>query len=201
MFDGWYDISKRSKNWHKAAIPTTQMDWEITELVKIFDDLNPKRVLEIGSEKGGTLWYWMTALDAGSKIVNIDILQNQTPEVAAALPGEWASWAPVGVEYHPVIGRSDDPQVYKKAMEYLGGEIDFLFIDGLHSYEGAKSDFLAYGQHVRKGGIIALHDLLTPEAQPWIEVGQLWDEIRAAGYLVRELKCGYHKCGIGVVYI
>jgi len=36
--------------------------------------------------------------------------------------------------------------------------IDFLFIDGDHSYEGIKGDWEAWSNHIRPGGIVALHD-------------------------------------------
>ncbi|NEO93666.1 MAG: class I SAM-dependent methyltransferase [Moorea sp. SIO3G5] len=36
--------------------------------------------------------------------------------------------------------------------------IDFLFIDGDHSYEGIKGDWEAWTNHIKSGGIVALHD-------------------------------------------
>jgi predicted O-methyltransferase YrrM len=38
--------------------------------------------------------------------------------------------------------------------------IDLLFIDGDHSYEGIKSDYEAWYQHVKDGGVIAFHDYM-----------------------------------------
>jgi predicted O-methyltransferase YrrM len=43
-------------------------------------------------------------------------------------------------------------------------ELDLLFIDGDHSYEGVKQDFLSYSPLVRKGGWIAFHDII-PDRQ------------------------------------
>ncbi|MEO0196406.1 MAG: class I SAM-dependent methyltransferase [candidate division WOR-3 bacterium] len=39
-------------------------------------------------------------------------------------------------------------------------KLDFLFIEGNHSYEGVKMDFEMYFPLVRKGGIIAFHDIV-----------------------------------------
>ncbi len=36
--------------------------------------------------------------------------------------------------------------------------VDFIFIDGDHSYDGLRSDWLAWRDHVSSGGIVALHD-------------------------------------------
>jgi hypothetical protein len=41
----------------------------------------------------------------------------------------------------------------------LGGEIDFLFIDGLHTIEQVKYE-LALIPYVKKGGVIAFHDIM-----------------------------------------
>jgi predicted O-methyltransferase YrrM len=46
-----------------------------------------------------------------------------------------------------------------KLQESLGGKkIDLLFIDGDHSYEGVKEDFLNYTPFAKEGGIIVLDD-------------------------------------------
>jgi predicted O-methyltransferase YrrM len=36
--------------------------------------------------------------------------------------------------------------------------IDFIFIDGDHSYEACKADILAWSPFVKRGGVIAFHD-------------------------------------------
>ncbi len=46
----------------------------------------------------------------------------------------------------------------KVGHEWNKGEIDMLFIDGDHSYDGCKGDIEAWVPHVKKNGIIMLHD-------------------------------------------
>ena len=200
MFDGWYDASKRPKHLHRGVVLTAQIDWELRELVRIYDRIQPKRVLEIGSQEGGTLWYWLEGAQEGSVVVNIDILQNQTPEKREQLPMMWATWPPFGVVYHGLIGRSDDPNIEAQAMKYLEGKIDFLFIDALHTYKGSKYDFETYGKYVMPGGAIVLHDIMTPKFSPHIQVGRLWEEIQSAGYKTQELRAGANMGGVGIVY-
>ena len=52
-----------------------------------------------------------------------------------------------------VIGRAHD------VAQWLPDEsLDFVFIDGLHSYEGVKQDLEDWVPKVRKGGIVSGHD-------------------------------------------
>lgn len=79
---------------------------------------------------------------------------------------------------------------------------DLLFIDGDHTYQGAKRDLFKYFQFVKKGGIIALHDIKNTEfhRKSDCHVYKLWDEIKAMGYKTREF-CDHSKGwgGIGVI--
>ena len=201
MFNKWYDISKRNSDPVQGAVLTAQICWELYELINLFDALKPKRVLEIGSQFGGTLYYWLSGAEPGAKVANIDILQNMKPADADNLPDRWSSWAPANVDYKCFIGRSDNIDLYKEVIQFLGSEIDFLFIDADHSYEGAKYDFCRYGPHVRRGGMIVIHDLVTPSFAPHIQVERLWREIQQVGYHTQELKAGGRYGGIGVIYV
>jgi len=54
--------------------------------------------------------------------------------------------------------------------------IDFLFIDGDHTYAGVRQDWEQYSPLVRSGGLIASHD----EAMNYQDthVAQFWNEIK-----------------------
>ena len=54
-------------------------------------------------------------------------------------------------------------------------KVDFLFIDGDHSHEGVKKDFEMYSPLVRKGGIIAFHDIV-PFGYPTLH--KFWNEVK-----------------------
>lgn len=201
MLSGYYDITKRPKHEYKGIVLTAQIEWELFKLINIYDSLHARRVLEIGTQRGGTLIHWLEGADPGTVVCNIDTLQSTTEQEKADLPAKWATWAPPGVVYHCLIGRSDDHSIFDQLSKYVDGWLDFLFIDGLHTYDGAKHDFEKYGSLVRAGGVIALHDLVTPDFSPHIQVGKLWREIQGAGYVTRELRAGGEYGGIGVVYV
>ena len=50
----------------------------------------------------------------------------------------------------------------KRVKSYL--PLDFLFVDGDHSYEGIKGDWEAWSEHILRGGIVALHDSINCES-------------------------------------
>jgi hypothetical protein len=56
--------------------------------------------------------------------------------------------------------------------------IDFLFIDGDHSYEGVQQDFEMYSPMVASGGLIAFHDIVPNASDPISEVFRFWRDIR-----------------------
>ena len=159
VFNGWHDIKARDTKFFRTVVSAAQRDWEIVELINIYTALKPLRVLEIGSWHGGTLYHWLKNVQPGGVVVNIDNLSGLPLDVWYATVQRWKSWKPDGVEFYSIIGDSDDKESYRLTHEYLKDGIDFIFIDGDHSYEMAKSDFDMYGPLVRKGGIIALHDI------------------------------------------
>lgn len=44
----------------------------------------------------------------------------------------------------------------------IPSKVDFIFVDGDHSFEGIKKDWELYAGKVKSGGIIALHDTSIP---------------------------------------
>ena len=60
-----------------------------------------------------------------------------------------------------VFGPSQSPSVVRKVFEAAGKEVDMVFIDGDHTYAGILCDWLLYHKLVRKGGIVAFHDIST----------------------------------------
>lgn len=73
------------------------------------------------------------------------------------------------------------------ADQWTGGEVDVLWIDGDHTYQGARDDFERWHAQVRVGGVIAAHDAfsrLHPEVYPaWRDV------IEASGLFEPTRRC------------
>jgi predicted O-methyltransferase YrrM len=85
----------------------------------------------------------------------------------------------------------------------INGEIDFLFIDGGHDKKDVRNDFEKYAPLVRKGGIIAFHDIdvsLNMEACDGVK--KFWAEIKlkydTEEFINTETKVHY---GIGIIKV
>lgn len=61
------------------------------------------------------------------------------------------------------------------ASNYLKGLVDFVFIDGDHSYEGVKGDIDAWRTKIIEGGILSGHDYADPN-NPQFGVKKAVDE-------------------------
>lgn len=189
--------------WRGAPLGVTvsQRDWELAQLIEVFKAQQPKYIVEIGSQDGGTLYQWITHAPPGAVIVNIDILENQTDPDAVLK--RWQDWAHKrnDIRLYTFIGRSQSDEAIAFVKERMP-EINFLFIDGDHRYRGVKQDWINYGSMTN--GVVAFHDLMTPKngVQDHITVGKLWNEIQHVGYPTREIWAGADPDwgGIGLVY-
>ena len=78
-----------------------------------------------------------------------------------------------------IVGDSQSADVMQQLKTKLRGrQIDVLFIDGLHTYAGVKSDYEVFGPLVKH--LIAIHDILTPKNAPKddVDVLRFWEELK-----------------------
>lgn len=144
------------------GIPPEQTFQSLIEFGALWDHvaslLKPKRVVEIGSLYGGTLWYWLQLPEVES-VVSVDLIVKREPmrtEIMQAR-AKWRTW---GDKLWSIEGSSQDPAVLEAAGR-VADTIDFLFIDGDHTYEGVYDDFGLWSPLVRSGGLVAFHDTVV----------------------------------------
>jgi predicted O-methyltransferase YrrM len=91
---------------------------------------------------------------------------------------------------------SHDTAVLAQVAKLVGDrDVDFLFIDGDHSYDGVKRDFEMYGSLVKPGGLIAFHGIDYGRV-----VRRFWDEIKV-GRRFQEIRDDHIQTfGIGLIY-
>jgi len=163
-----------------GLIKPAQIRSEIMSLASIVRDLSPKVVIEIGTAKGGTLFLFSRLSDPCATLVSIDLPGG---EFGGGYP-EWKtrlfrSFCLPQQTMHLVRGDSSAINTVEKVKSILGiTPVDFLFIDGNHTYEGVKKDFQLYSPFVRKGGLIAFHDIATHPPEAHCDVDKFWNEAR-----------------------
>jgi len=163
-----------------GVIRPTQIKEEILELLKIIKDQKPKYILEIGTANGGTLFLFTKIAPDDATIISIDLPKGP-------FGGGYPMWRSFLYQKFKkpnqkmILLREDSHK--KETLEELkkilnGNQLDFLFIDGDHSYEGVKKDFQMYGSLVKKGGIVAFHDIAPKGVYELAgEVPRFWQEI------------------------
>jgi predicted O-methyltransferase YrrM len=168
---------------HDCPVPIYQDDGEIHRLRHLVQELKPKRILEIGSLFGGTLWYWMQ--DApGSKIVSVDLgvqsFDYCHSDIEAAMT-LWPVWSrATGCELIQLRTDSTSANTVEEVAKH--GPYDFIFVDGGHWYDVAMADFQNYWPMLREGGLLAFHDIAYPDGNPDnYNVGRVWREVRDLG--------------------
>jgi len=185
------------------SISPSQVKEEITELVKILARRKPKLVLEVGTARGGTLFLFARVSGPEAVIISIDLPGGQFgggyPEWRVPL---YKSFAIQNQKINLIRGNSHDFSTLEMVEKVLEGRrLDFLFIDGDHTYDGVKKDFQMYSDLAGKGGIIAFHDIVPGPPESVGGVPRFWSEIKHSfNYveLVKNWKQG--RCGIGVIY-
>jgi len=194
----------KGKGYFKTIEPR-QNPLEIEELYKTVMELSPTKILEIGTARGGTLYLWTQAAKTDATIVSVDLPEG---EFGGAYPvcriPFYMAFALPGQKLHLLREDSHKDQTIEMVSKLFNHQpIDFAFIDGDHTYEGVKADFLNYGPLVRPGGIIGFHDILPRSDLPSIQVDRFWKEVRKK-YNTREIigpdESG-RKIGIGLVHV
>ena len=150
----------------KPDVDVFQNLWELDQFLAVIERHKPKRVLEVGSWHGGTLWHW---LQFHGRVVAIDDEMRMAEE--------WKGWAKKAkADLHLLQGYSQQESIVEAAREL--GPYDFIFIDADHRYEPVKADWENYSPMIAPGGIFAFHDT-QHIGDPTYGVERLWGEITA----------------------
>ena len=157
-----------------------QIREEISGMMNLVQANPPRRCLEIGTAGGGTLFLIAGSAHPEARIISID------------LPGGlyglgypiwkipmFKAFARKNQEIVLLRADSHSPETLEKVRSELAGEkLDFLFIDGDHTYEGVKKDFEMYSSLVREGGIVGFHDIVPHATDRTVDVSRFWNELK-----------------------
>jgi predicted O-methyltransferase YrrM len=159
-------------------------------ILDLFKSMAGKIYLEIGCAQLGTILQFKNILPQDGFVIGVDIR-------------EYPVWNEGGIlhnfpesQVYLFDGGSHSWGTINKVKRILGDkQIDFLFIDGDHSVEAVRNDWADYSPMVRRGGVIAFHDV------DWGAVDRGVFEGQGAAVKLRELMVeGYRVTPIpGVV--
>jgi predicted O-methyltransferase YrrM len=193
-------------NFQGRAFQPAQIKEEFLELLKIFQKQNPKYILEIGTANGGSLFCFCKLAREDATIISIDLPGGK---FGGGYP-EWKipiykAFAKKNQKLYLLRKDSHREETLEEVKRILNGnQLDFLFIDGDHSYEGVKKDFEMYSPLVRKGGIIVFHDVAKQPEFTKCYVYDFWKEIKKT-MNTKEIINGKNDIGInygiGIVFV
>ena len=160
------------------AIQSQQIRSEFLELAKLVKEQNCRHILEIGTYRGGTLFVFSQLAAPGATVISLDFHFTLLGKVYGALQKPLLrKFVRNGKSLFLLREDSHQPATLATIRHILQGhELDFLFIDGDHAYEGVREDFNMYSPLVRDGGLIAFHDIAQSGGSR--EVYRLWEELK-----------------------
>lgn len=184
----------------KADLGIAQKREEIQWLFELVRAAQPRVVLEIGLDFGGTFFLWSRAATRDAHLIAID----------ARPVGRFGDWSPfslvrrafaVGSQRVSLVMDSDShSETTRERVATLldGRAIDFLFIDGDHSRNGVWQDFHMYSPLMNPGGLIAFHDISPTPAECTQGVAGFWREFAAEYETEERVVSGDPGYGIGL---
>lgn len=197
--DGLVDFSLR-----QPAIRPQQIRSEFLEFARVVADAKPRAALEIGTYRGGTLFVIAKLAAPDATIISIDLPTTTLgPLVRSAQAPILSRFVHAGQKLHLVRENSHEIQTRLHISEILAGrELDLLFIDGDHSYAGVKGDFDMYSPLVRRGGLVAFHDIAGTSLHDTAGVRKFWAEVKCS-YQNLEIihERGHNSMGIGLLWV
>jgi predicted O-methyltransferase YrrM len=157
-----------------------QVRSEIVELGKILQASAPKRSFEIGTNYGGTLLLLCAISPPEAKIISVDLPSGRFgggyPRRKTPL---FRRFPRAGQQLHLIRADSHSHETKERVLRILEGEqLDYLFLDGDHTYAGVQRDFEMYAPLVRSGGIVAFHDIVAYKQETECQVSKFWSEIK-----------------------
>ena len=187
-------------------IRPAQVQSEVSGLLEMVSGMKPEVVLEIGTANGGTLFLLSRVASRSATMISVDLPGGRFgggyPAWRTPL---YRSFAVPGQKMSLLRADSHKRDTLEQVKAILNGrEVDFLFIDGDHTYEGVKADFEMYSPLVRQEGLIAFNDIVAGESENVGGVPQFWGEVRSccpdkAREIVRDR--GQGGFGIGLLHV
>jgi len=171
--------------------PIAQKKYEILMLQELLKNEKISRIVEIGTWTGGTarLWAKMVSRYDDGIVYCCDLsfhygthqAYDPVADAVETYNNQLYNGTPEEKFIKELQGNSHDPAFIESVKNQVGiNSIDFMFIDGDHSYQGIKADFNNFYSLVKKGSYIAFHDIIDSEYHRnyGVHVSPFWNEIK-----------------------
>jgi len=180
-----------------------QLRSEVVRFLEVVRKEKPKTLVEIGTAQGGTLLMLCRVISPEATIISIDLPQGPYgggyPAWAAPF---YRAFARRTQKIHLLRANSHTEETRDRLRSILNGQtIDFLFIDGDHTYPGARQDYELYSPLVTPGGMIGFHDIAPNSPSEEYGVPRIWTELKS-GHRNEEIieDLGQRGYGIGLLW-
>ena len=182
-------------------IKPVQVVSELRRFADIVASIRPKKVLEIGTLQGGTLCV-LTRLSAPrATIISVDLPGGKFGGGHSKLRSLVShTFGKSFQRMHLIRGDSHSEEVATRVRD-ITQSLDVLFIDGDHTYEGVKHDFVSYAPLVHPGGIVAFHDIAEHPEQAGGDAPRFWNEVKTSYRHEEIIENREEGFGIGVLYV
>ncbi len=182
-----------SSNQLNHGVASLQID-EAALLYRLARDARSGPLAEIGRFKGGSTFVFASAMPEGVELWSYDVHVALRPD----MPGERLDIElsealdryGIGSKVHLLVADS-------RIADPPPAAIEVLFIDGDHSYDGARADFERWGAFVQPGGHLLVHDAVDTGGYgnhyPGVvalmaEIGDDWEPQVGAGSIAHFVK-------------
>jgi predicted O-methyltransferase YrrM len=185
-----------------GPFPAAQYPSEFGGVLRLVRKRTPRVLLEIGTNYGGTAFLLSRYAPRHAVLTTCDIECKVSPQQLEGIARRDQRIQFLQVDSHSDSGR----QVIRSAVP---DGVDFLFIDGDHSYEGVRQDFVNFADLLNPGGMLVFHDIVEDYGTRFGiatnafvgGVPRFWGELQKAlpsSFAFRELVEDRDQDGLGI---
>jgi predicted O-methyltransferase YrrM len=182
-----------SSNQLNHGVASLQID-EAALLYRLGRDATSGPIAEIGRFKGGSTFVFASAMPDGVELWSYDFHVALRPD----MPGERLdAELSAALERYGLASKVHLLVADSRTADPPPAPVEVLFVDGDHSYDGAKADFERWSAFVRPGGHLLFHDAVDTGGYgnhyPGVvrlmsEIGAGWDRQSDAGSIAHFVK-------------
>lgn len=135
------------------------LDSEVEFLCGLIRDNKPKKIVEVGVSAGGTtavILHCLSELDYQCEMYSVDLSEKYYRDInknSGYIAEDYKLATNYKGNHKLLLGK-----VLPEQLEQIGGDIDFIIIDTVHSLPGEVIDFLAAFPYLSENAVVVLHD-------------------------------------------